>query len=335
MFNLDNILVVCFNEGFVNGNINNIIYDLLLNWLDNFEKLIKDKKQILLCGHSNGMSAATITSFILLYLLDSLNLSVHKYYIEENKEIFDHLFSIKSKWSKLLENIEIFVIGSGGFPVIFTKEDQFIDYYNSLKGKYLHLSTNIYTEIINKNNNEILKINEYFNSFLGSLCYEFNKFNKSKLNCLDRDKSFCDILKFLPINFSKSLNNLYAIKNEILNNFTFYQIYKFSEINEKIIKLKYIKDKLKKLFDIIDNYNYSKIDNLEQKQLITYIKQKLFDFNIKYTSCIDLYISSLELYNKFTIVDSYMKPIKYSNKYFYNFKFSVYSKITNNNNYEL
>jgi hypothetical protein len=238
MFNLDNLLIVCFNDGYVEITFHNIILPNLLNWLDNLEELIKDKKQILLCGHSNGMSAATITSFIFLYLSDQLDSVIHDFYIKENKDIFNSLDCLKSKWKKILENIEIFVVGTGGFPVIFTKEIQFIDYYSKLKGKYLHLSSNCFIELLSEIIKEIPKINTEFNTFLGTVCFNYKSKINEKINCLDKYNIFFEIIKLLPNELHNKYLDLYCLNNKIIKKYKNITINNFSEIHRITIELK-------------------------------------------------------------------------------------------------
>ena len=138
----------------------------LIHFLDHLKQIIetKDIDEILLCGHSNGMSSATITSFILLYL--KLNgeefvqfCTLFNIYIQNNSKViepiddptkdqlFDYLNRVKSDWVVITQNIKIFVVGTGGIPVIFFTEEQFSTYYNLLNGRYLHLASKINNQL--------------------------------------------------------------------------------------------------------------------------------------------------------------------------------------------
>lgn len=328
MFNLDNLLIVCFIDGYVEITFHNIILDNLLNWLDNLEELIKDKKQILLCGHSNGMSAATITSFILLYLSDKLDLIIHDFYIKQNKKIFNSLDCIKSKWKKILENIEIFVVGTGGFPVIFTEEIQFIDYYSKLKGQYLlHLSSNCYIELLDNIIKKISKINTEFNTFLGKICYNYKSKINNKINSLDKYKTFLEIIKLLPTELYNKYIDLFCLNNKISKKYNNLMIKNLSSIQRTTIELKENITELHNIIDyIISEKNTTEIEILLRGPLMNYFY---------YIRSLLIEIISLEDYYHLIIADNFMRDEHYDDIIFKNFKFSIYSKIINENEIRL
>ena len=164
-------LIITFGVGETYSKYYNTFKNIQdLNYLKTFLnhlKLIIDTKsivEILLCGHSNGMSSATITSFILLYLKLNGEEFVHfctlfNVYIQNNSKVieevddptkdqlFDHLNRVKSDWVERIQGIKIFVVGTGGIPVIFFTEEQFSTYYNLLNGRYLHLSSKINNQL--------------------------------------------------------------------------------------------------------------------------------------------------------------------------------------------
>ncbi len=118
-----------------------------MNFMEEITTLLCDSDQIILCGHSNGMAAATLTSIIFLcfmnleYLMNPLNIDMFDNFREkiiEKLPIYDFL-STKS----------LFVVGSGGFPLLFNNE-QFELYYKFIKGIYIHIVNGIFNETTNK-----------------------------------------------------------------------------------------------------------------------------------------------------------------------------------------
>ena len=118
-----------------------------MNFMEEITTLLCDSDQIILCGHSNGMAAATLTSIIFLcfmnleYLMNPLNIDMFDNFREkiiEKLPIYDFL-STKS----------LFVVGSGGFPLLFNNE-QFELYYKFIKGRYIHIVNGIFNETTNK-----------------------------------------------------------------------------------------------------------------------------------------------------------------------------------------
>jgi hypothetical protein len=169
IFELNNELIIVFNIGTIN-------YNLLSN-VELFSKLFKHLynskyKKILLCGHSNGMSVATFTAIVILYIekkdsdlvLDKLQTqNIMKKFLS-NLDI--ELLLEKSLINKIDILDKISICGTGGFAffrysddytdrkILYSKIDNnnnqfklFEYFFDSYEGRYLH--------IVSKENNII------------------------------------------------------------------------------------------------------------------------------------------------------------------------------------
>jgi hypothetical protein len=141
LLKLDTLVILHFPIGNVADPMQIIIKTKInefITWLQSIKDIIYKNKQLLLCGHSNGMSSATKISFIFLYLSNKLDTEIFSEIINNNKDLFDNLEQIKHEWS-FLTDTEIFVCGTGGFPVLFSNEELFKNYYHSINSRYLHI----------------------------------------------------------------------------------------------------------------------------------------------------------------------------------------------------
>jgi hypothetical protein len=166
IFRLNNRLVIAFSTGKTRSNDDSlIIKDQKQNfykWIQYIINLIGVHKidNILLCGHSNGMSSATIITFLLLYLQELLKLHnnqankidgfkdiFNKYFFNkffdkdaEQLDIFNNLSDIAKKYKQSrIINTQLYLVGTAGFPVIFDTWDQYNFFYELLKKNYLHI----------------------------------------------------------------------------------------------------------------------------------------------------------------------------------------------------
>lgn len=120
-----------------------IDYNLFDFFIKELIKIISKKEystpiKLLLFGYSFGMSYATITAYILLRLICDCN----------GDQIFESVHSnLETSICMLLEgalnlsillNLEISVIGCGGIPILFTKESDFINFFNLLQKRYIN-----------------------------------------------------------------------------------------------------------------------------------------------------------------------------------------------------
>jgi hypothetical protein len=98
----------------------------------------KKINKILLCGHSNGMAAATMTAYILLTIESD---EFRNYYL--SKGYTNELYNLIQNLPKLNLKDKICVCGTGGFPLLWNDEIDFKYFYETLKGRYLHLNRGI------------------------------------------------------------------------------------------------------------------------------------------------------------------------------------------------
>lgn len=123
--------------GFVNGDIIPLLnkecfYDLF----NIINTLIKEKNitQIVLSGHSYGFILSSVIGFCLLCITNSN-------YRTTNERIVDTWKSDIDNWSKefINLNIPLFIVGTGGFPILFQDISEFKNFYDSLYGRYVHV----------------------------------------------------------------------------------------------------------------------------------------------------------------------------------------------------
>jgi hypothetical protein len=115
----------------------------LQQFFKNILPILPSIEQIVFSGHSNGFAAATSLSFLFLSMISES-------FRDRNKEMIGNLFSDLAndftsieKITQLLQNKSLFVVGTGGFPILFSSLVQFKDYYNELKGRYVHVLSGV------------------------------------------------------------------------------------------------------------------------------------------------------------------------------------------------
>ena len=144
MLENENDLYLCFGIGSVvtitHEDINNIYLWLLLPEIN---KIISDSKyqNIYLFGHSNGMACSILVTYCILCLF--------------HHDLFKHLyekFNIEEISIEFLDNISQYYVNiipklnlclSGGFPVLFETEDDYIKFYNILNGRIILLAQSL------------------------------------------------------------------------------------------------------------------------------------------------------------------------------------------------
>lgn len=124
----------------------NIDYELFISFIERLKQLceiISSKKyskpiKILLFGHSFGMAYATMTAYILLRLICHVN--GNKIFLSSHENLETSISRLIERVSEfiILQDLEISVIGSGGVPILFTKESEFINFFNLLEKRYIN-----------------------------------------------------------------------------------------------------------------------------------------------------------------------------------------------------
>jgi len=97
--------------------------------------------QIVCCGHSAGMSSAIVFSFLLLCSQQPVFLQKHHSLFSKSE---DYL-SLFQNSTSVLRDKKIYVVGTGGAPVLFTFSS-FRSYYEALQGRYVHVLSALKTD---------------------------------------------------------------------------------------------------------------------------------------------------------------------------------------------
>ena len=325
-FQIGTEIIVCFGVGSTDSNM--IIVDMPImfqKWLDQLLIILNTNRinRILLCGHSNGMSAATIVAFILLYIKDQQIIRLFPEIYEHNKELFNYLDSIRKKWT-ILKNIELFVVGTAGFPVLFSTQEQFNLFYEMMGGRYLHIVSS-HLPYDNLQN-------------LYDMCGFDRKFDRIDTNITiisgfvqfnDDPKTYLSDIYNKLIHISKIIS-LYPHK--VHKGF-------ISEYKEFKIPLDFFKSHIEKIKEPINNifkeilktegqFDELKIDPKFTKYYRTYLSQYKSVLNqLKITfAAIIHYIAKIEDYIKYPKqynIDGYTSQVFYNN--FNNFKLAIYT----------
>jgi hypothetical protein len=234
------------------------IFNELIILLSNIKFFIESKKykNIILIGHSRGMTIATYVAYILLILSsedDLINtLPKHhnvkefinklKTFISENnnKEIFlrEQLLKNKSNkiiYYKLLEEFkkvrdfniisnellnlkllknsiqkQIYICGTGGYPILWTKAEEFNIFNDFYLNKYIHIISGD-----NENNIQQYDICTYYNYNM----YIYNKIGLELENDINKTKQQKNINKIKQIkNINYTYFNFGSIVFNLLNN---------------------------------------------------------------------------------------------------------------------
>jgi len=101
-------------------------------------------EEIVLCGHSNGMSSAIFTTFLLTFIsrFATNEDTINDYFIQQGL-IDDSIFNVMPEFKDLgwifgLEQ-KLVVCGTAGFPILFQNREQFNIFCQSIGNRYLHI----------------------------------------------------------------------------------------------------------------------------------------------------------------------------------------------------
>ena len=257
-------------------------YNELITLLSQIKSSLENNKykKIILCGHSNGMVVATFLAYILLICSvdeDTLSIlpkhhnvkkfmsNINNYILEHNKIYNDKTSELSGKISgdiinfKSLKNIiqnNIYICGTAGYPILWTKVEEFNIFNNFYKQKYIHIISAftkynmqiydtmtyynkfqcIYTKVQNllndltiNNNDKKIEIKKLYNvkninyTYFNFGSIVFNLINHNKINCFLIDDVF-DTLKHIDTFETKSNINYVDIHLVKHHTFTFYRI---------------------------------------------------------------------------------------------------------------
>jgi hypothetical protein len=162
--------------------------DECIHTIDEIVKYSQKSKRLILCGHSNGMVSATVMSIILLCFMNNI---FREYMISRNILSNEWWNYVSNKVKKIPKPQPILVYGSGGFPVIFTNEQDFIVYYHAIGSNYFHLAAAFTT----KNNIYVDRYLEPYKEPESPQNWLFYIFGQSKSNVEKNLSSFLGLNK--------------------------------------------------------------------------------------------------------------------------------------------
>ena len=136
IYSINDTLLIGFNV--INDGTCEVVPELdidkFIHFINILNSLLLDNiNNIILFGHSYGMSQAIVTAYILLIITGRLK--------SFNTNNFNQAIISLNIDKKILDKIRrliIKVIGSGGAPILFTKEEEFIQFYKALNKHYIH-----------------------------------------------------------------------------------------------------------------------------------------------------------------------------------------------------
>ena len=244
----ENLLVIFSPVGIVVNNDSFLkdeeesTFEILFNLIDYIKET--NKKQILLCGHSNGFTSSVKLSYILLYLSGKITnvANVVGFSGKLHRRLVRYL---NGSFLSYFKNTDIFVVGTGGFPVLFYSEEGFKEYYQLMKGRYLHLVSGFSENYVEQESSK--SMNDIFNEIITVKSYiAGDKFSnlKNKFYFLRNIKN---IIEFA--NYRVSEQDIGDSKKMILNNLFFRLILKifddrFFNGRDNIIDFEKYKDNL-------------------------------------------------------------------------------------------
>lgn len=230
-------------------------------------------KKILLFGHSNGATASLYFAYILLILSSNktmLNL------LPKHHKVFEFINNIKTftlnnkndllpnyndifnlnKISNLLRN-NIYICGTGGYPILWQNYNEFNIFNNFYKQKYLHIISGY-----NTNNFKYIDNRTYYN-LLRYIQLNIREIHENKyFNKYKKDKKIKEQYKIKNINKTYfNYGSIILTKNND-NNIKCYKIYNFIKkidiITKNNIITKNIFDEKYALYNQIHKFSFYK-----------------------------------------------------------------------------
>lgn len=123
------------------GQTNTVIsYEHLFGMLNGIKDDLSTSTQIVFIGHSNGMASSILTAFLFCCIKSRDLLDKYMSYFDQRTHSFLHNLILNEEG--LYESIKrctLYVVGTGGFPVLFESKQEFKDFFNEMKGRYVHI----------------------------------------------------------------------------------------------------------------------------------------------------------------------------------------------------
>jgi hypothetical protein len=115
-------------------------YERFGDMLKELKEHLINTSQLVLIGHSNGMASSILTAFLICCMRNYEFYTRHSKSFDDRMLIFvKNLIQNEKEIYEALERITLYVVGSGGFPVLFESQEEFKDFYNEIKGRYVHI----------------------------------------------------------------------------------------------------------------------------------------------------------------------------------------------------
>lgn len=119
----------------------------LVVWLEHIQHIYDTHSidTLVLCGHSYGMRCATISSFFLECMVNPVFRDRHSricgsFSIPDQEH---YSFDDYAQHAPCISSLTRYVVGTGGRPVLFLKEDEFHSYFIQVQGRYAHIVSGI------------------------------------------------------------------------------------------------------------------------------------------------------------------------------------------------
>jgi hypothetical protein len=141
-------------------------------------------KDLLICGHSSGMRASILLSFILLGIQKHEDFmgTFGQYFdrSENGRTLARHLKAFAGE-EKIAPDLRIHVVGTGGEPTLFRNEPDFTAYMQMMQHRYLHVACGVTlaSQVVKGGNlihhiDEVVKPHLFCHYILSALSYRFD-----------------------------------------------------------------------------------------------------------------------------------------------------------------
>lgn len=257
-------------------------YKELITLLSKIKSFLESNKykKIILGGHSNGIVVATFFAYILLILsaddatvsnlpkhhnVNKFITNINKYILENNTINSKNTSELSGKISKDILNFKslkdiiqnnIYICGSAGFPILWTKIEEFNIFNEFYKNKYIHIISafnkhntqkydtmtyynkfqytyekvqNILNDVNINDKDKKPEIKKLYNKTINYIYFNFgsivfNLINYNKINCFFIDTNIFDNFKYIDLYETKTNINYVDIHLDKHHNFSFYRI---------------------------------------------------------------------------------------------------------------
>ena len=115
-------------------------YERLSTLLNGLKTELETAQQIVLIGHSNGMASAILTAFLFSCLKREDFFNANAKYFDRRSYIFlENIRLNEQTIHDAINRCTLYVVGTGGFPVLFESQEEFKNFFNEISGRYVHI----------------------------------------------------------------------------------------------------------------------------------------------------------------------------------------------------